>query len=106
MTATAATESQPLVYEVTAARDSTPAEPAIPDDADAFEVRVKLTIAIPYRGRRGLMDACERVLASLRQEGPLPEGSYLRDGIDITARTAKEMRADKKRADAKRRRNQ
>lgn len=71
---------------------------------DAFEVRVKLTVAIPYRGRRGLMDALDSVLTSLRQEGPLPEGSYLRGGIDITTRTAKEMRADAKRADAKKRR--
>lgn len=78
----------------------TPAKPE-----ECFEVRVTLTVAIPYTGKYpGLMDAFERVGAALRQEKPLPEGAYVRGGVDVRVRTEKEMRADAKRADAKRRR--
>ncbi len=75
----------------------------MPDDY--YEARVNLTVAIPHRGPHPTFhDALEDVLASLRQVKPLPEGAYLRGGITISTRTAREMRADEKRAAARLRR--
>lgn len=84
--------------------EPTPSGSVAPFD---YEVRVTLTVAVPYRGKYpGLGDAMENVIAALRQGacGNLPEGTYLRGGIDARVRTAKEIAADTKRAAAKRRR--
>lgn len=68
----------------------------------AFEVRVTITVAIPYaEGRPHIRDDMERVVAALRQEQVLPDGSYVRS-LEARYRTAKEIRSDNKKA-AKRR---
>lgn len=78
----------------------TPSGSVLPDDY--YEARVNLTIAIPHRGPYpGFGDAYEDVLAALQQQKPLPDGSFVRGGINISTRTAKEIRGDTKRADAK-----
>ena len=79
------------------------AGPAIPE-VD-YEVRVTLTIAIPYHGAYpALSEAMTRVCRAISVGGTgiLPEGTHYCGDVVVCVRTAKEIRADDKRAEAKR----
>lgn len=74
-------------------------QPTMPEDY--FEVRVTVTIAIPYRGEYpGCRDATERVMLALSQTSKdvLPQGTHYHGSIDTRVRTAKEIAADNRRA--------
>ena len=81
-------------------QDAGPARPEVD-----YEVRVTLTIAIPRRHAfptiRDELDMVMRGLNTVSKD-ILPHGTHYHGSMNICVRTAKEVAADRKRAEAKR----